>query len=85
MVAVFLAQHLRPAQVFIRFPTWVNHKTIWAQTGVSYIEYPYCFPEKKGVDLNGILSTLEHMARANDVVVLQACAHNPTGIDLSRT
>jgi len=36
------------------------------------------------VDIVGMLDTLEH-AGSNDVVILQACAHNPTGVDLSKS
>ncbi|KAF2833527.1 aspartate aminotransferase [Ophiobolus disseminans] len=85
MVAVFLARHLRPARVFIPEPTWINHQTIWAQTGVPLEDYPYYEPQSRSVDLDGMLSLLEDKAEANDVVILQACAHNPTGVDLSRS
>ncbi|PSN65686.1 aspartate aminotransferase [Corynespora cassiicola Philippines] len=84
MVALFLAQHLRPARVFIPSPTWINHHAIWAQTDVFRVDYPYYTPEVRELNLDGMLSVLEDEAEANDVVVLQACAHNPTGVDLSQ-
>ncbi|KAL5360159.1 aspartate aminotransferase [Aspergillus floccosus] len=84
MAAQFLAQHLRPTRVFIPSPTWINHRTIWASTGVSITDCPYYAPKTGTVDLNGMLDVLEHKAAANDVVILQACAHNPTGVDLSK-
>lgn len=52
--------------------------------GVPIVEYPYYSPSSKAVDITGMLESLEQ-ARPNDVVVLQACAHNPTGVDLSKT
>lgn len=85
MVAVFLSRHMRPARVFIPSPTWINHHTIWAQTEVTRVDYPYYAQETREVDLESILSTLEGEAEANDVIVLQACAHNPTGVDLSQS
>lgn len=85
MAAQFLAQHLRPARVFAPSPTWINHKTIWALTGVIYTEYPYYAPETREVDLDGMLSVLETTAEANNVIIFQACAHNPTGVDLSQS
>lgn len=83
MAAHFLARHLRPTQVFIPSPTWINHKSIWATTGIPIQEYPYYEPSSRSVDIEGMLSVLE-TALAHDVVILQACAHNPTGVDLSR-
>lgn len=84
MIALFLAQHLRPARVFIPSPTWINHHAIWAQTGIRRVDYPYYAPETKNIDMGGMLSMLDKEAEANDVIVLQACAHNPTGVDLSQ-
>ncbi|OJJ69688.1 hypothetical protein ASPBRDRAFT_131088 [Aspergillus brasiliensis CBS 101740] len=84
MAAHFLAQHLRPKRVFIPSPTWINHKTIWASVGAPIEEYPYYSADTQGVDLEGMLSVFETTAEERDVVILQACAHNPTGVDLTR-
>ncbi|KAJ5104248.1 hypothetical protein N7532_004777 [Penicillium argentinense] len=83
LAASFLARHLRPKRVFIPSPTWINHHSIWAMAGVAVVEYPYYSPTTKSVDIVGMLNALDQ-AEPNDVVVLQACAHNPTGVDLSR-
>ena len=64
-------------------PTWINHHAIWAQTYVLRVDYPYYEPETRTLDLDGMLSALE-VASPNDVVIFQACAHNPTGVDLTR-
>lgn len=53
-------------------------------TGVKVEEYPYYTSATKQVDIVGMLNTLDH-AEPNDVVILQACAHNPTGVDLSKS
>ncbi|EAW25764.1 aspartate aminotransferase, partial [Aspergillus fischeri NRRL 181] len=84
MAAQFLSQHLRPARVFIPSPTWINHRTIWAMAEVQVHDYPYYAPQTRAVDLAGMLAVLENTAEARDVVILQACAHNPTGVDLSQ-
>lgn len=52
-------------------------------TGVPVVEYPYYSPGTREVDIAGMLDTLDN-AEPNDVVILQACAHNPTGVDLSK-
>ncbi|KAF7520822.1 hypothetical protein PCG10_008748 [Penicillium crustosum] len=84
LAATFLARHLHPNRVFIPSPTWVNHKSIWEMAGVPVVEYPYYSSDTREVDITGMLDTLDHAER-NDVIILQACAHNPTGVDLSKT
>jgi aspartate aminotransferase len=51
--------------------------------GVPVVEYPYYSPTTREIDITGLLNTLE-TADTNDVVILQACAHNPTGVDPSK-
>ncbi|KAH7071957.1 aspartate aminotransferase [Paraphoma chrysanthemicola] len=84
LLALFLALNLRPGRVFIPNPTWINHHGIWDQTGIPRIEYPYYDAETRGVDMPGMLRVLE-AAQPNDIIILQACAHNPTGVDLSHS
>ncbi|KAJ5981167.1 hypothetical protein N7522_013982 [Penicillium canescens] len=84
LAATFLSQHLHPNRVFIPSPTWINHKSIWEMTGVAVSEYPYYSPAMKEVDITSMLDALEQ-AEPDDVVILQACAHNPTGVDLSKS
>lgn len=45
--------------------------------------YPYYSNLTKGLDINAMLDTLKDAPRGS-VVVLQGCAHNPTGIDPSQ-
>ncbi|KAL1861907.1 hypothetical protein Plec18170_000731 [Paecilomyces lecythidis] len=83
LAATFLARHLRPNRVFISRPTWINHRSIWEMTGVTVAEYPYYSARTNSIDIAGMLAALDR-AEPNDVVILQACAHNPTGVDLSK-
>jgi aspartate/tyrosine/aromatic aminotransferase len=85
MAALFLSQHLHLARVFILSPTWINHRTIWAMAEVQVHNYLYYAPETQAVNLAGMLAVLENTAKAHDVVILQVCAHNLTGVDLSQT
>lgn len=81
--ALFLAQHLKPKNVFISDPTWNNHHLIWeiAAPNVDRKTYPYYRAADRSFDIDGMLSTLETEAVENDVIILHACAHNPTGLD----
>ncbi|KAJ5274812.1 hypothetical protein N7497_005418 [Penicillium chrysogenum] len=83
LAATFLARHVGPDRVFIPAPTWINHRSIWEMAGVTVAEYPYYSPSTNSVDIAGMLAALDR-AKPNDIVILQACAHNPTGMDLSK-
>jgi aspartate/tyrosine/aromatic aminotransferase len=81
--AQFLAQQLKPKHVFISNPTWNNHHLIWTIAAPEVLQkpYPYWDQSKRSLDFDGWVRTLECEAVENDVVVLHACAHNPTGVD----
>jgi aspartate aminotransferase len=75
----FLGQFL-PKTVLISNPTWLNHKSIVEKANLKWVEYPYYCPKTHGVNIKGLLETLEK-APAGSIVLLHACAHNPTGVD----
>lgn len=88
--AHFLAQHLRPRNVWIPDATWENHPVIWQLArdcmakGGQTLEiryYPYHAQETHSFNEEGVMSVLERDAQPNDVLLLHASAHNPTGID----
>lgn len=64
----------------------MNHALIWecADAEVNRKFYPYYQAETRSLDFEGMCNSLENESVPGDVVVLQACAHNPTGLDLSR-
>ncbi|UPK91696.1 hypothetical protein LCI18_002631 [Fusarium solani-melongenae] len=66
--------------VYISDPTWPNHKQIFGQLGFKVEQYPYFSRGKQGIDVPAMLACLRAADRGS-VVVLQACAHNPTGLD----
>ncbi|ETN44797.1 uncharacterized protein HMPREF1541_09672 [Cyphellophora europaea CBS 101466] len=82
--AKFLAEQLEPKHVWISDPTWGNHHLLWTVAGPNVIQkkYPYYDAAKGSLDSDGMMAALE-TAEENDVVLLHACAHNPTGIDLT--
>ncbi|RVX72335.1 hypothetical protein B0A52_04540 [Exophiala mesophila] len=81
--AQFLSQQLKPRHVFISDPTWNNHHLVWTvgAPGVKQKTYPYYDAATQSLDFDGMIKTLEDEGVENDVVILHACAHNPTGID----
>ena len=80
--ADLLGQFKPNAKVWVSNPTWANHKGIFAAAGFGIADYPYYDPATKGVDFAAMLAVLEKVPAA-DIVLLHACCHNPTGVDLS--
>jgi aromatic-amino-acid transaminase len=71
------------ATVWISDPSWENHRQLFEAGGFTVKSYPYYDARTHGLDFAGMKRALEHAA-AGDIVVLHACCHNPTGVDLSR-
>lgn len=66
--------------VYISNPTWVNHNQIFSNVGIPISQYPYFSKETKGLDFEGMTSALD-AAPDKSIILLHACAHNPTGVD----
>jgi aspartate aminotransferase, cytoplasmic len=79
--AAFLAHHFKPKHVWVSTPSWANHQTIWDLQGVERKSYPYFDAATCSFDFNGAITTLENEVVEGDVILLHACAHNPTGVD----
>ncbi len=62
--------------------TWANHIPLIGAAGCRIRRYPYYQPAAGSVDFDVMLTALGK-ADAGDVVLLQACCHNPTGANLS--
>ena len=78
--ADYLKQLLPNAQVAISRPSWENHRALFERAGFEVVEYPYYDAQTRGLNLNGMLESLNAMP-ANSIIVLHACCHNPTGVD----
>ncbi|KAH7118674.1 pyridoxal phosphate-dependent transferase [Dactylonectria estremocensis] len=82
--ARFLAEHLQPRCVWVSDPTWANHHVIWESVGVTPRTYPYYNKSDCTLNFSAMVDTLERESRPGDVILLHACAHNPTGLDPTR-
>lgn len=61
-----------------------NHLLVFLNSGFTEPRpYRYWKAEKRGIDFEGMIEDLE-AAPAGAVVILHACAHNPTGCDPTR-
>ncbi len=79
--ADLLKKFMPEAKVWISGPTWANHKGVFTTAGFALAEYPYYDPATKGVDFAGMVKCLKAIP-AGDIVLLHACCHNPSGVDL---
>lgn len=78
--AEFLARHYHEHTIYIPQPTWGNHPKVFTLAGLSVKFYRYYDPATRGLDFQGLLEDLA-AAPAGAIVLLHACAHNPTGVD----
>ncbi|KAK4691089.1 aspartate aminotransferase, cytoplasmic, partial [Lecanoromycetidae sp. Uapishka_2] len=84
--SLFLARFYPRSQnqpVYFSSPTWANHNQIFSNVQLPIKTYPYFSPETKGLDFDGMRSTIEN-APEGSIILLHACAHNPTGVDPTR-
>lgn len=83
--AGFLQKFYNPSNpeakaIYVSSPTWANHNQVFGNSHLPVKNYPYFHKETKGLDFDGMTSTLQS-APEGSVVLLHACAHNPTGVD----
>nr|GMC58817.1 aspartate aminotransferase, cytoplasmic [Ipomoea batatas] len=76
----FLARHYHEHTIYIPLPTWGNHPKVFTLAGLSVKTYRYYDPETRGLNFQGMLDDLSS-APTGAIVLLHACAHNPTGVD----
>jgi aspartate aminotransferase len=82
--AVFAQRFLSSSRkVYIGTPTWGNYKPLFEHSGFEVLSYTHYDEVNKRVDFDAILRAA-HDAPRTSIFVLQACCHNPTGMDFSR-
>ena len=81
--ADFIARWFAGSEVWVSDPTWDNHRAMFEGAGLKVHSYPYYDATTGGVKFDAMLQTLSALP-ARSVVLLHACCHNPTGVDLSR-
>lgn len=80
--ADFLHRCNPTTRVWLSNPTWANHDAIFEAASLDRLVYTYYDPAKREVDFEGMLASLDE-AKAGDVLLLHACCHNPSGVDLN--
>jgi aromatic-amino-acid transaminase len=81
--ADFIARYFPGSQVWVSDPTWDNHRSMFEGAGLTVNTYPYYDAATGGLNFDAMLVALRSLP-AKSVVLLHACCHNPTGVDLTR-
>ncbi|MBS0436854.1 MAG: aspartate/tyrosine/aromatic aminotransferase [Proteobacteria bacterium] len=81
--ADFIARWFPGSGVWVSDPTWDNHRSMFEGAGLAVQSYPYYDAKTGGVRFADMLAALDQLP-AKSIVLLHACCHNPTGVDLTR-
>jgi aromatic-amino-acid transaminase len=89
--ADFLKRWLPDSEVWVSDPTWDNHRAMFEGAGITVHTYPYydagdreAVPPRPagGLKFEAMCDALVRLPRRS-IVLLHACCHNPTGVDLT--
>ena len=80
--ADYLHKLLPGSKVAISDPTWENHRSVFESAGFAVETYTYYDPATNGLNFEGMMQSLKAKP-AGTILVLHACCHNPTGVDLN--
>jgi aromatic-amino-acid transaminase len=81
--ADFIRRWLPQSEAWISDPSWDNHRAMFEGAGIRVHTYPYHDAATGGVCFEAMRAALAALPK-HSVVLLHACCHNPTGVDLSR-
>ncbi|CAH2774004.1 MAG: Aromatic-amino-acid aminotransferase (EC [uncultured Caballeronia sp.] len=82
--ADFIKRYFPQSKVWVSDPTWENHRFIFERAGFEVNTYPYYDEATGGFLFDAVLAAIDKLP-AKSVVLLHACCHNPTGVDLDET
>jgi aspartate/tyrosine/aromatic aminotransferase len=83
VAADFIAKHFNNPLVLVSSPTWGPHHSICAAAGLKTSSYRYWHASERRLDIDGFLDDIK-AAPKGSLIILHACAHNPTGVDPTR-
>ncbi len=82
VAAEVIRQVRAESKIWVPAPTWANHEALFSAAGFVVNRYRYRDTATGELDFPGMLEDLGQLG-PDDVAVLHACCHNPTGIDLN--
>jgi len=66
--------------IYLPKPSWGNHTPIFKFAGFNVAGYTYYDPSTCGLNFSGAMADISAIPEGS-VILLHACAHNPTGVD----
>ncbi len=81
--ADFIARWLPGSAVWVSEPSWENHRSMFEGAGLAVHSYPYYDASTGALAFEAMRDAVRRLP-ARSVVLLHACCHNPTGVDLTR-
>jgi len=81
--ADFIARWLPGSGVWVSEPSWENHRSMFEGAGLAVHSYPYYDAATGALAFEAMRDAIRRLP-ARSVVLLHACCHNPTGVDLTR-
>ena len=80
--ADFIKRWFPDSGVWVSDPTWDNHRSMFEGAGIKVSTYPYYDAATGGLKFDAMRETLSKLPKRS-VVLMHACCHNPTGVDLT--
>ena len=81
--ADFIARWLPGSAVWVSDPSWENHRSMFEGAGLAVHDYPYYDAASGGLAFDAMCDAVGRLP-PKSIVLLHACCHNPTGVDLTR-
>lgn len=81
LAGTFLKQEIS-SKIYVSNPTWPNHQEIFINCGLQVYSYPYYDKSRHCIDFEKLVQFLS-LVEEKSILVLHACCHNPTGMDLN--
>ena len=79
--ADFIRRFAPEAAIYMSDPTYDNHRPLFEEAGFRIESYPYYDPRTRGIRLAEMLAAMRAIPKGS-VLLLHACCHNPTGVDI---
>jgi aromatic-amino-acid transaminase len=79
--ADFIKRFAPEAAVWMSDPTYDNHRPLFEEAGFRIESYPYYDPRTRGIRYPEMLAAMRAIPKGS-VLLLHACCHNPTGVDI---
>lgn len=82
VIADFLKRFYSSGKIIVPKPTWANHVAVFTDAGLESSFYAYYDKDANGLDFENLKQSISS-AEDESIILLHACCHNPTGMDLT--